>query len=192
MMKKVFLLSVLLLGACGTVFSGTTQDISIDSNVDNVSVYVNGAFVCKTPCIYPLDRESGSVSIVGKKEGYEDMGIALKSKMNPVAWGNLIFVYSWTTDIIDGAAWKYKQNGVYLNMEKKNMKRAELIQFKKDSEIRRFALFNFDELQLEASKKESGEYITALAQLTGMQERTLIKKIEKSAKEPDLAKSLVN
>lgn len=190
-MKKILLLPVLFLVGCGTVFSGTTQDISINSNVDNVSVYINGGFVCKTPCIYPLDRESGSVSIVGKKEGYEDVGMALKSKMNPVAWGNLIFVYSWTTDLIDGAAWKYKQNGVYLNLEKKNMKRAELLKFRKDSEIRRFTLFNFDELQLEASKKEAGEYMTALSHLTGIREQTLMKKIEKSDKEVDLAESLV-
>lgn len=190
-MKKILLLPVLFLVGCGTVFSGTTQDISIDSNVDNVSVYINGAFVCKTPCVYPLDRESGSVSIVGKKEGYEDIGIAMKSKINPVALGNLISVYSWTTDLIDGAAWKYKQNGVYLNLEKKNMKRAELLKFRKDSEIRRFTLFNFDELQLEASKKESGEYMTALSHLTGIREQTLMKKIEKSDKEVDLAESLV-
>lgn len=190
-MKKFLLLPVLFLVGCGTVFSGTTQDISIDSNVDNVSVYINGAFVCKTPCVYPLDRESGSVSIVGKKEGYEDIGIAMKSKINPVALGNLISVYSWTTDLIDGAAWKYKQNGVYLNLEKKNMKRAELLKFRKDSEIRRFTLFNFDALQLEASKKESGEYMTALSHLTGINEQTLMKKIEKSDKEVDFAESLV-
>ncbi len=88
-MKKIYLITgVLSLAGCGTVFSGTSQDISFDSNVKEVSVYIDGAFACKTPCVYPAERASGSISIVGKKEGYEDLGMALKTQINPAAEGS--------------------------------------------------------------------------------------------------------
>ncbi len=188
-MKKVSLLLLFILCACGTVFSGTTQDISIDSNVKDVSVYIDGAFVCKTPCIYPVERASGSVSIVGKKKGYEDVGMAVKTKMNPAVWGNLIFVYSWTTDLVSGGAWKYRQDGVYLNMERDNMRKAEADQFRKDSAVRRFSLFAYSELKIEALKK-NGPYIEALSNLSNIGQNDLINMINKAPNEISLAHSL--
>lgn len=189
-MKKLFYLSLFLLSACGTVFSGTTQDLSIDSNVKDVSVYLDGAFVCKTPCIYPVERASGSISVVGKKKGYEDVGMAVKTKINPVAWANLIMPYSWTTDIISGGAWKYRQDGVYLNMEPVNMKQAEALQFKKDSTVRRFSLMNYGELKIEATKKYPDEYLTALSELSGQKVETLVDVINSSPDEVSLAHKL--
>lgn len=191
-MKKIIcLLSLLGIAGCGTVFSGSTQDISIDSNVKDVKVYIDGAFVCNTPCVYPVERASGSISVVGKKAGYEDVGMAVKTKINPVAWGNLIMPYSWTTDIVSGSAWKYRQDGVYLNMEKENMKRAEAEIFKKESEIRRFALFNYADLKIEASKKIAGENIKALSSLTNLSEDVLMNKINNTYGEIALADSVI-
>ena len=191
-MKKYGLLSVLLLTACGTVFSGTTQDISIDSNIRDVSVFIDGAFVCSTPCVFPAERASGSIAIVGKKMGYKDIGISLKSQINPVAIGNLFFVYSWTTDLIDGAAWKYRQDGVYLNMEPIRYNYySEQQKFKSDSQIRRFSLFNYPQLKIEASAGISGEYIKSLSALTNMPNQVLITKINSADNEVSLAHSLV-
>lgn len=38
-MKKSVLLSVLVLTACGTIFSGSTQQLTFDSNVKNINIY---------------------------------------------------------------------------------------------------------------------------------------------------------
>ena len=50
--------SLLLLGACGTIFSGSSQTITFDSNIkENIDIYANGALVCtKTPCVVDIDR----------------------------------------------------------------------------------------------------------------------------------------
>ena len=191
-MKKLSLLSILLLSACGTVFSGTTQDISIDANIPDVAVYVDGAKVCTTPCIYPLERMSGSVAVMGKKAGYEDVVIPLKTKLNPVAIGNLTFIYSWTTDVVSGGAWKYNHDGIYLNMEKKNMTRAENVIFENESKIRHFTLHNFNDLRLEANKKNIGEYTTALSELSGIEGDKIKDIIKTSAKEVVAADNIVS
>lgn len=83
MNKKLTLLSVLALSACGTVFSTTTQNISFDADVKDVSVYIDGAFVCRTPCSYPVERHSGTLMVTGKKDGYEDLVMPVRSKLNP-------------------------------------------------------------------------------------------------------------
>ncbi len=105
---------------------------------------------------------------MGKKAGYEDVVIPLKSKINPVAWGNITFVYSWTTDVVSGGAWKYTRDGVYLNMEKKNMQKAEMEKFRLDSKIRHFTLMNYNQLQLEAASRNNGQYTASLSKLSGI------------------------
>lgn len=191
-MRKIYLTSIVLaLAACGTVFSGTTQDISFDSNIKEVSVYIDGAFACKTPCVYPAERASGSISIVGKKEGYEDVGMSIKSKLNPAAIGNITFIYSWTTDLVDGAMWKYRQDGVYLNMEKKNMTKAEKEEFHRNSQIKRFVLFNYPDLLNEAfSDNFNGEYLKSLSELSGKSLQALSAEIKLSQNEVDCANIL--
>ncbi len=71
-MKKLGLFSVLMLAACGTLFSGTDQDVSFDSNVKGVKIYADGMEICRTPCVFPLERKSASSVIMAKKEGYDD------------------------------------------------------------------------------------------------------------------------
>ncbi len=191
-MRKIYLTSIVLaLAACGTVFSGTTQDISFDSNIKEVSVYIDGAFACKTPCVYPAERASGSISIVGKKEGYEDVGMSIKSKLNPAAIGNITFIYSWTTDLVDGAMWKYRQDGVYLNMEKKNMTKAEKEEFHRSSQIKRFVLFNYPDLKNEAFSDDfNGQYLQSLSELSRKTPQNLSTQIKLSQNEIDCANIL--
>jgi len=71
-MKKFAPLVLLVLSACGTIFNGSNQDISFDSNQQGVQIYINGMKACKTPCVYPLDRQAGSFVISAKKQGFEE------------------------------------------------------------------------------------------------------------------------
>jgi len=139
-----------------------------------------------------MERGSGSVALMAKAPGYEDTTISLKSKINPVAFGNLLAIYSWTTDGVTGGAWKYKQDGVYFNMERRGMRYAEAEKHKKDTAIRRFVLFGYPELKIEAASNESGEYIKALAELSAQDEKTLIKKINETDGEVNLAHYMVD
>lgn len=172
-MKKYLFLFPLLFGACGTIFNGSTQTITFDSNVKDVKVYVNGQQVCnQVPCSIDVDRASSPLIVMAKRDGYEDGMSNIKSKINPTAWFNILWLYgsfsAATTDYAMGGLWKYTQDGVYINMEPKNMKRAETKKFRKDSLTRAFTLYNYKDLKMEAATHQNGEYTQALSQLTGL------------------------
>ena len=188
-MKKLGLFSVLALAACGTLFSGTDQDVSFDSNVKGVKIYVDGMEVCRTPCVFPLERKSASSVIMAKKDGYDDKQIVLRSNLNKVAILNLTFWPSWLTDVATGGMWQYSSDGVYVDMEKAGVKKAELEQIKRKVATRRFVLFNYGELKIEAAGKE-GEYIAALSELSGLSKEMLTEKINNNVGPVYLAHAL--
>jgi len=174
-MKKLFLFSLLVLTGCGTIFGGgTSQDISFDSNVTGTEIFISGVKVCKTPCVYPIDKGSGSIVVTAKKKGYEEQNQILKPSFNNFAILNLTGWPSWLVDIATGGMWQYRRDGVYIDMEKSARTHAEIQNIKKDVATRRFVLLNYSNLKSEASISYSGEYITALAGLSGKKEQELI------------------
>ena len=180
--------SLLLLGACGTIFSGSSQTITFDSNIkENIDIYANGALVCtKTPCVVDIDRGSAPLTIIAKAKGYEDSIMQDKAKINTLSWGNLFSVYSWTTDFATSSMWKYSESGVYINMRKKDMTTAELNKYNKDAKIKAFALYNFTELKL-----NNPEYTLALQELTAKNSQDLAAVIKQADTEIELANALV-
>lgn len=189
-MKKIILPVLITLTACGTIFNGTSQDVNFDSNVAGVDIYVDGMKVCKTPCSYPVDRHSGSVSVIAKKEGYPDQMQSLKAGFSAASVLNLTFWPSWLTDVATGGMWKYNRDSVYIDMEKKTADIQQLNKIKKDVATRRFALFGYDNLKLEAAKGENGEYIAGLSGLTGKTPDELIEVINVANSEVSLAHAL--
>ena len=191
-MKKIYLITtVLAIAGCGTVFNGSSQDVSFDSNVKGVEVFVNGVKACTTPCAYPIDRQNGSQIVVGRKEGYEDQQIVLKPSVSAVAIGNLTWIPSWLTDLVTGGVWAYRRDGLYFEMKKANASRAENELFEKQSPIRRYALFNYSDLQAEAAAGNSeGEYLAGLAELTGLSPQELNGRILAAKSEVELAEIL--
>lgn len=181
--------SLLLLGACGTIFSGSSQTITFDSNIkENIDIYANGALVCtKTPCVVDIDRGSAPLTIIAKAKGYEDSVMQDEAKINTVSWGNLLSVYSWTTDFATSSMWKYSESGVYINMRKKDMTTAELNKYNHDAKIKAFALYNFAELKL-----ENPEYTEALQVLASKNQHDLNNVIQRSDTEVELANNLTN
>ena len=190
-MKKIYLTLLVFLASCGTLFSGSDQDVSFDSNVKGVKIYVDGMEVCRTPCVYPLERKSSTSVVVAKKEGYEEKQIVLRSSLNTIAILNLTFWPSWLTDVATGGMWQYSRDGVYIDMEKSNLRKAELEKVKKDVAVRRFALFGYSELKLEAgAHNHEGEYIKALSSLSGKDKSELIGIINQTHGEVNLAHRL--
>ncbi len=188
-MKKTVILSCLMLTACGTIFSGTGQEINFDSNEKGVEVFIDGVRACSTPCTYEVDRSISDLDIVAKKKGFRNQQITLRSNFNKMAVLNLTFLTSWTTDLAFGGVWEYKRNNVYIDMEKLSRQNASL-----DNglapKIRRFALFGFDEMKMEAAKNTSGEYISSLAAITKKDDAELIALINQTSNEVELAHKL--
>lgn len=186
---KILYASLFLLGACGTIFSDSSQTITFDSNIkENIDIYANGALVCtQTPCVVDIDRGSAPLTIIAKAKGYEDSVMQDKSKINTVSWGNLLSVYSWTTDFATSSMWKYSESGVYINMRKKDMTTAELNKYNNDAKIKAFALYNFAELKL-----DNPEYISAMQELTSKNKQELAVIVQNSDTEVELAENLTS
>lgn len=193
MKNKLTLAIIFGLTACGILFNGSSQDVSFDSNIKGVTIYINGMKACKTPCVYPIDRSSSSVVAVAKMDGYEDQQQVIKSKLSTVSVLNLTFWPSWLTDVASGGMWQYNRDGVYIDMEKPTTKRAELEKIKNEVAVRKFALFNYGELKLEAAENNlNGEYIKTLSILSNKNAQTLVPMIKTSESEVKLAHLLTN
>ena len=181
-----------MLASCGTVFNGTNQDINFDSNIPGVDIYVDGMKVCKTPCSYTIDRHSGSVSITAKKDGYPDQMHSLKSGFSAASVLNLTSWPSWLTAVATGGMWRYNRDSIYIDMEKKTANAEEMNEIKKNVETRKYAMFGYSELKLEAARGEAGEYILGLSVLTGKSSDELIKTINLANSEVSLAHKLTS
>ena len=75
-------------------------------------------------------------------------------------------------------------------MEPKGMSTFDRQKFDKLSKAKHFALFNFDDLRMEATKKMFGEYTNALSELSSIENTKLQKIINNSLSEVELASAL--
>jgi hypothetical protein len=111
---------ILLISGCSTIINGKTQTVSINSNVRDADVVVNGMTVGRTPYSGPIARGDKTVVTVSK-DGYLSKSITLSTDFEPVFWGNIIFggVLGSTTDAATGSMYKYSPNTLQIDLEKK-------------------------------------------------------------------------
>ena len=112
-------LFIVSLVGCSTVMNGTSQMVSINADVSEADVMVNGVSVGKTPFSGKIKR-SNKTEIKVSKTGYETVVITPETKLPVAFWGNIIIggVLGSTTDGVSGAVYEYKPNTFYVNLKK--------------------------------------------------------------------------
>jgi hypothetical protein len=115
--------SVLILSAisgCSTLVNGSSQSVSINSNVSDAQVTWNGAPIGKTPLTTQVKRAS-SAQLTVSKDGYETKTITLDTSIEPIFWGNVIFggFLGSTTDGANGNMYKYAPATIQIDLVKK-------------------------------------------------------------------------
>lgn len=156
-----------LLSACGTIFNGSSQKVSFDSNVKNVRIYENGNYLCTTPCTEKIAHGSDTYYLTAKKDGYEDVTLRLVPSASGWFWMNIITggLLGSTTDYASGGMWTYDRDSFFVEMEKAGRKDVSANR----SQIRKYVLKNYAEIRKEiASGDKDGDYLTELALLTDM------------------------
>jgi hypothetical protein len=103
---------------CATVFTGTNQMISINSNVEGAEVRIDGNVVGTTPYSGHVRKASGAKTVLISKPGYQSQQVSLHAAINPVAIMSIVFWDLGTTDFLSGAAWEYTPNSYYVNLLK--------------------------------------------------------------------------
>ncbi len=123
-MKKLALaglsLGLVAISGCSTLVNGSSQSVSINSNVQDAQVTWNGAPIGKTPLTVQVKRGS-SAQITVSKDGYISKTITADTSIEPIFWGNVIFggVLGSTTDGVNGNMYKYAPATLQIDLEKK-------------------------------------------------------------------------
>ena len=121
-MKRIPILlalaAVALVSGCSTIINGRDQTISINSNVKDAEITVNGVVTGRTPFTGLIRRASGTVVTV-KKDGYQPKTVTLDTSVEPIFWGNIIIggVLGSTTDLSTGGLYKYSPATIEIDLE---------------------------------------------------------------------------
>ncbi len=115
----------LFFAGCASIVGGTSQTVSINSNVKGANVIVNGANIGTTPYNGPLKRGK-STTVTLQKDGYETKTITLNTEIESIFWGNIIIggVLGSTTDLATGAMYKYAPATLQIDLDKVQAEKA--------------------------------------------------------------------
>lgn len=120
-MKKtvvsVLVMTSMLFGSA-TIFKGTSQAITIDSEPEGARVYVDGQLRGITPLSINMNKSLSTHEIRIRKDGYKDVVRIMEKKYDPIAILDIIWDLS-TTDMLTGAAFEYSPNNYMIQLEKK-------------------------------------------------------------------------
>ena len=129
---------------CATVITGTSQVVTIDSNIKGADVMIDGNHVGVTPFSGKIRRQKDAVAMV-TMDGYAAQPVPLTTSFNSVAVLNIFWDLS-TTDFLTGAVWEYAPSSYYANLKPDGVADAD---FKKRTTVIAFAMTYFGDLQTE-------------------------------------------
>ena len=116
-----------LFTSCATILSGTSDDITFNSDPSGAAIMLDGLKVGKTPATVSIKRPGfGNKEITLKLDGYEDRTFMLQKEFNTMAICNLAGWPGWVIDIITGSVMKYSKTNYDLDLDPKAFNLNEL------------------------------------------------------------------
>jgi hypothetical protein len=105
--KILLALSVLLLSACGTLFSGTSDNVAFNSTPSGAKIEINGVSVGRTPTVVNLHRQMSPPQIMVKLDGYETKSLAVQNSFNMTTLWDIFLFPTFIVDLATGALMKF-------------------------------------------------------------------------------------
>lgn len=122
-MKKnstvLFVTIMLFMTSCATLFTGTKDRITFNTNPSGATIYIDGVEQCKTPCTMKVKRSISDTDVEFKLDGYETRLITLSKEFNVVSVINLGNLLGWGIDALSGAVMKYDRKTYDITLENK-------------------------------------------------------------------------
>ena len=120
MKKLILLMTILMMTSCATIFTGTSEMITINSNVDDATVKFDGMKMGKTPLNYKVKKSFKGIVTV-EAEGYEEERFQLQKSFNAISLLNLLtgpfFLAGAIIDLATGSINKFDVKGVDVELK---------------------------------------------------------------------------
>lgn len=116
----VLLLSATLsLTSCATIFTGTKDNISFNSQPEGAKVMHKGIEKCITPCTADIPRSLSKQIITFEKEGYKSKDVKLVKNFNAVSLLNILLggAIGIGIDAATGSLTKYAPKSYTIELE---------------------------------------------------------------------------
>ena len=159
--------ALMALGGCGTIFTGTSDELKFNANVPGVRLTVDGQYKGELPLTLVQSRGfMNGETFTAKFEapGYETQEFRLKREFNMVA---VLDITSITTsggiDVLTGSLWRFEPKEYHIQMLKKGKGAAE---FEREKRVWQYALMNYGRVQADLARG-SGEYLESFAHAVG-------------------------
>jgi hypothetical protein len=108
-----FFLAAALLSSCATLFKGTSEELSINSDPQRAQVFINDNLYGETPITVKLESKK-TYAIVFKKEGYQTQSFQLNNHVG-AGWIVLDVLGGLVPVIVDAAT------GAWYHLDQKNV-----------------------------------------------------------------------
>ncbi len=184
-MKKLLMLSTLiLLQACASVKTGNQKFLDINSHPEGAEVWVNGEYVCDTPCKHDITGARNEIFEVSlQKDGYRPYQKKLEPKTDKEVETDLIMciippigLTMLGVDYYTGSMWSYEKIDAVLT-EDILAKQHPLPSMQRElsQQAKEYVYRNFAALKEEAfSSNVSQEKIRTLSSLTSVPMERLV------------------
>jgi len=111
----LMVVAIFMLSSCATIFTGTKQDIYVNTDPPGAKVYVNGVDQgVLTPATIMVQRKS-QVKYDFQKEGYIDGTVVQHGSFNFAVLANVFIggLIGVVIDVSSGAMWQYNNQGIF-------------------------------------------------------------------------------
>lgn len=153
------------LWGCATIISGSTQEVTFQSEPEGATVKVNGRPLGKTPITIQLDKKSDQ-SLTFELDGYKTISTTLSTSLDPWFWGNIVIggLIGSTTDGISGAVYQYSPNQYFVSMHPING-----FEKPQKAKAREYIVSGYKNIINELNSTPA-EYVTSLLEVLGVKQ----------------------
>lgn len=151
---------------CATITKGTTQMMTVNSNVEGARVFLDASEIGTTPFMGAVPKNKTALRV--EAPGYRSETVALSKTMEPAFWGNIILggTLGSITDFATGAAYQYAPATYQVELRRADQDEEAFLE---QLVVRKFALLYMDNIARDASTG-SGEYLSAMVRLMNLTE----------------------
>lgn len=106
--------------SCATLFTGTKDNITINSDPEGAKIMIDGIDYGRTPATVSVTRPGfGDKQVTLQLEGYETRTFTLQKEFNTIAILNLGSILGWAVDIASGSVTRYSPKHYEMELRQK-------------------------------------------------------------------------